>query len=747
MRRAHNSYRLTLTGILCAGVSATGLLVTPTTSMAQTDIEEVIVTARKRSESLQEVPVSVSAFASSDIAMRGSIEFGDLLQSIPNVTSGNGLQIRGIGYNTRNIGIEAGATVYVDGVFTGRPPSFNQNLADVESVEVLRGPQGALFGKNSIAGVVSITTVAPKLGEFSGSVLGSLGYQTSVTHEQLGRGQATVNIPVSEKSALRITAEHYDDNGYGTNRFDNSLYNQVEQTTVRAAYRWDISDDIQIVLRGNYSGSRSNVPFPEPISGIDPQTRPPRQIIAPGPFTAIDDTAALQRTYLRGGSATLTYDINEALTLASITAYAEVENPTNGGFDNSPRNNYETDFFNSDKHFTEEIRATGRVGKLDYVAGVFYLNQKTFQENIGIFGVDLVIPGIVPGGVKQFFDPTGEIETESVAGYLDVIYNLTEAFQLEVGGRMNYEKKDFAFQVKSTVPLIFWEVPPGTDSASDTDFSPTIGLRYHIADGIMAYGRYAKGYKSGGWNADFISRVPGAQPPTIQGLYFEPENAATFELGLKTDFADGKVTANLAAFYTDFSNLQVNQFNGVNLEQAGNQLSVTSNAGKATIKGFEVEGTWRPTTKLQLSAGVGHQEATYDRFDNAGGIGVSAAGKDFQNVPEWTGNASAQYAHPLVSGASIRARADYAYIGSRFGDVLNTSTFENPSYSVANARIGYVAPDERWQVYLWSNNITNRSGIENVSRDTFAVAQAADPVRLAVYQRPRTVGIEARINF
>jgi iron complex outermembrane receptor protein len=726
----------------CIGISA-AVSTFPVTVQAQeqeqAQVEEVIVSARKRDESVQDTPVSVTAFTATELSMRGAFNATDLFRSVPNVTAGNDLQIRGIGYSTRNIGIEGGATIYVDGVYTGRPFTFNQSLMDLRSLEVLRGPQGTLFGKNSIAGVINITTQLPSFDEFSGTAL------LSYANDEISREQLTLNMPVSDRAAFRVNLMHDEDGGYIRNLFNGRDLQQHENSGGRAAFRWAATDSLELTLRGSYFEVQFEPRDVETFDGVDPQTPPPRAINAPGPFTTVEDSPSDHWIKLKGASATLEYRLNDAFTLTSITGYEKNERLRSEGQDNSARNMIEIDFVDRQEHFTQELRGAGAVGKLDYVAGLFYFHQDSFQDNRGILGTDFAIPGLIPGGIRKVIDPLATIVTRSYAAFADVTYALTDALELEIGARVNREEKDFDFEVTTDAPALFYVVPHDTDSSSDTDFSPTAGVRYRFNDDTMVYARYAKGYKSGGWNADFASTTPGVPAPTVQSLRFEAEEAATVELGMKAGFPDAAAVLNVAVFYTDFSNLQVAQFNGINLEQGG-QLAQTDNAGQATIKGAEVEASWLPVDSLRLSAGVGYLDAVYDRFDNAGGAGVSAAGKRISLVPRWTANASGQYSYTLSNGGQWRVRSDFSYVGERFGDAMNTAVRHNPSYWVANARIGYAAPDEKWQVYLWSNNVTDREYIQSVSIDQFAIVRS-QPVKTVSFGRPITYGIEFQASF
>lgn len=706
-------------------------------------VTDIVVTARRREESIQNVPVSVTAFSSQALESRNAREVDDLLGTIPNVNATDGLQIRGIGYNTRNIGIEAGATVYVDGVYTGRPSTYNQDLADVASVQVLRGPQGTLYGKNSIAGVIAISTKLPEF-DFEGHGRVDFG------NRDRRRVDLTVNVPLADNLAIRTSASKSSINGWIKDLINDQVFGGSENTTFRTALRWDPTPDLQIVLRADHqkiwSNPREGAVDGETLLGDDPQYAPPRPIVAPGKYTTVEDTRTNGTTVMEGGSLTIEYSASSALKITSITGYRYNKSRIFEGEDSSALNEIEVDFSDEQKQLTEELRASGSVGRLDYVAGFYYFNQKSSQHNKGILGTDFAIPPLgIPAGADKIIDPAARINTDSVAAFVDLTYELTDKLELTAGGRLNKEKKNFAFKITSDAPALFYVVPFDTDSFTQSDFSPTFGVRYHVTRDIMTYFRYAKGYKSGGWNADFISTSPGGTAPTVPSLRFGAENAETYEIGAKTSWFNHHVVLNGSVFQTNFDNLQVAQFFGINID-SGSPLSVTGNAGKARIKGFELETTVIPFEGLTLSGGVGYLDARYLVFNNVDGKGANANGNRMVGVPDWTGNASIIYSYPLANGGKITARGDYQSISARTGDPLNDPLRRSPGSWSANARLTYAAPDDRWQLSLFGSNIFDRHNAILYGIQQFAVDQNY-PVRTVNYAEPRTYGVSLEFNF
>ena len=713
---------------------------------AQQVLEEITVTARKRSESLQETPISVTAFSADDIDERGARSFVDVLTFIPNVSTTNGLQIRGISYNQRNVGIEAGAGVYVDGVLTGRAQTFDQDLTDIERVEVLRGPQGTLFGKNSIAGAVNIVTRLPSQ-EFEGRALVDVGNQ------ERRRGELMLNTPLGDAAALRVSGFYSSLGGYIRNMFDGDEYGRTDSRGARMALLIDPTPDLRVVLRADYLRELERTPWPESGSGVDPQRPPPRPVVAPGPYTSMFNLLPEQRRELKGFSGTVEYQINETMSFTSITAYRRNTDADRSDEDNSALDRISIDWKDEQKQTTQEFRLTGTAwSRVDYVAGLYYFKQDAFTQHTGNLGADFAIPipggFLVPPGMQKPITPRGDIDTEAYAAFFDTTIAVTDKLDVLAGLRYTEEDKDIVFGINTSTEALplFYPVPTGTDSSSDSDLSPTIGLRYQFSDELNAYVKYAKGFKSGGWNADFVSRTPGGTAPIVPSFFFEPEEAAAYEVGFKAELFDRRLRLNTAVFYTDYTNLQVAQFFGINLEDDGGALAVTANAGSATIKGVELEVAAQPSDTLSVSAGVGYQSAEYDDFANIDGVGGNASGKRFAGVPRLTGNASVSYALPLQSSAQIKTRIDYSYRGSGYGDVQNTPRLETAGFGIVNARLGYASPDERWEATLWARNLLDKEYVQAKANEAFAVVQSS-PVTTYSYGRPRTYGLEIQVNF
>jgi iron complex outermembrane receptor protein len=743
MRAGHTHLAAALACITGASLPVADGVAQTTTQQV---LEEVTVTARKRSESLQETPISVTAFSADELGERGARSFVDVLTFIPNVSTTNGLQIRGISYNQRNVGIEAGAGVYVDGVLTGRAQTFDQDLTDIERVEVLRGPQGTLFGKNSIAGAVNIVTRLPS-PEFEGRALVDVGNQ------ERRRGELMLNTPLGDAAALRVSGFYSGLGGYIRNMSDGEDYARHDSRGGRAALLIDPTSSLRVVLRADYLKELERTPWPESSRGEDSQRPPPRPIVAPGPYTTMFNLIPEQRRELKGISGTFEYQINERLSFTSITAYRENSDADRSDEDNSALDRISIDWMDEQQQTTQEFRLSGNVGtRVDYVAGLYYFQQDAFTQHTGNLGADFAIPipggFLVPPGMRKPITPRGDIDTESYAAFVDATISLTDRLDLLAGLRYTEEDKDIVFGINTSAAALplFYPVPTATDSSSDSDLSPTVGLRFRISDELNTYAKYAKGFKSGGWNADFVSRAPGGTAPTVPSFYFEPEEAVAYEVGFKAELFDRRLRLNTAVFYTDYTNLQVAQFFGINLEDDGGALAVTANAGSATIKGVELEVAAQPSDALSISAGLGYQSAKYDDFANIDGVGGNASGREFAGVPKLTGNASVSYALPLQSSAQIKTRLDYSYRGSGYGDVQNTQRLETAGFGLVNARLGYVSPGERWEATLWARNLLDKEYVQSKANEAFAVVQSS-PVTIYSYGRPRTYGLEIEVKF
>ena len=611
-------------------------------------LDEIVVTATKRKENLVDVPMTITAVSQDDIEKRNAVKVADLITVLPNVSLLEGGQtesnpiIRGIASNTRNAGVESGVSVYIDGVYTGRPETFNQNLEDVRSIEVLQGPQGTLFGKNSIAGAINVNTNDP-VYDWSASAKITVGNLDTLDLN------AIVNVPVvNDHVAFRASLFSNERDGYVKNALGGPDLGSRDIWGGRAKLLLEGESKLRAVVSFDYSDEDSVYYVGEPQSGLAQTVAPPQPLTSPGPFTIDEDPGRYKQTYW-GTSLAVSLGDASGFEVTSISAFRYNRSLLEFGQDWTPAERILISFFDKQTQFSQELRLTSpKSDSVNYIAGLYFYDQQSDSAHVGIIGRDFSVPplGIFPGP-RGFATPLADVRTRSYAAYIDGSVNITPQLSLFGGVRVTHEEKKLDFQVTTDArssPL-FYTIPLQKDKRKQTDFSPTIGIKYELTDNANVYAKVSRGYKSGGWNVDFVGRS-AAPPPTVQQLRFEPENVTNYEIGLKGAFLDRRLRVGLSAFHMDYSNLQVTQFFGFN---GG---SVTSNAATAKIDGVSLDVTAKLGETTTVGAVFGYNDARYDKYPGAGAGGEAADGNRL-NGPSTTAGANLTQDIILAGGGKI----------------------------------------------------------------------------------------------
>jgi iron complex outermembrane receptor protein len=707
---------------------------TPPTEEQATTIEEVIVTARRRSETLREVPVSISVLSGADAETRGLARIKDIAASVPNFTisdagstnSSTTIVVRGISSNARNAGFEAGVGVYVDGVFTGRPSSFNQDLVDIERIEVLRGPQGTLYGKNTIAGAVNITTVKPGY---------DLGGQATLEAGNYGLlvARAAVNVPlIDETLAARLSAFTKSRDGYVLNLFNGQHYNDEGAVGGRLQLRWDPAEYARFNASFDALDEDRTLSFPETLD--DPS--------APGVRTTINDFNPTETRNLWGASVMGDFDLPNGDVLSFITAYRYARTDVANDNDNTAADLLSVAFLDTQRQFSNELRlVSGPDRRLAYALGLYMYDQQADAVHSGIFGTAFPLTG----GGRVSIDGVAAVATRSYAAYADLQYDLTSRLSLLGGVRLTHEQKRLQYrQDGALLPgVIFEPIPTLTDRISDNDLSVTARARYKFSPTVVGYARYATGFKSGGWNADFIGSAPIAAARASGNLRFdagdidfEPESVANYELGLKGDWFRRRLSANLAVFFMDYRDLQVSQFLGVL-----NGGTVITNAGRAEISGVELEMNATPHPDLQLNLSLGYLDATFEEYDNCT-VGIpSCAGNRLPDAPEISASAGAEYTFSGWSFANVTARVEATYRDSVFATPTNIQRLSIDGYTLLNASVNFQPTGQNWSFGIWGRNLTDEDHLVGVADDDLLGTGRT----FGGYGPPRTFG--ARLQY
>jgi len=717
----------------------------PAASADRFSIDEITVTARKRSESLQQAPVAVSAFTTAALEDRSINDTVSLTSFVPNLNSTTGLSggshanyfIRGVGQIDHVATVDSGVSLYLDGIYLGRANGANLSTLDVERIEVLRGPQGTLFGKNTLGGAIHVITAKPG-EEFAGvasAVVGSRDW---------AEFRGWVNVPLEDNLFARISLNAKSQDGWATRIGDGEVFGDRESISGRARVLWIPSETVEVDLSFDISHGRGTS---NPISlagigslGFYPPDFNQDDYIPENPYTTYAGFEAGNDIDVWGLSGTVNWDVADNVSLKSITAYRTLKQITGNDFDGSPIFGIDQIQATDQWQFSEELQLSGLSfeGKLNWMLGLFY-----FKEN-----VDQAIP-------IHLFTPTAlnqvnYLDIENIAGFGQATLQLTNQFSITAGARHTYEKKEQTInnfflaareQLLSRKLSDFIHTPasgrgfetiPSTDlQESWTSFTPKVSLDFQVNDEVLAYASFSKGFKGGGFN--------GRPTGTNEFLAYDPERLNSWELGLKSEWFERRLRFNAAAFYNDYSDIQL-----LVLRQSGDgALSIfTQNAAKAELYGLEVESVALLAPGLEFNLGLGYLHNKYKKLD-PGTVDVGVGyGDKLPQAPKWSISAGLQYEYFVEGFGTITPRVDYSYKTKYYFFAANNPLDVQDSLSLVNARLTYTSLNEAWSVSLFANNLFDKfyyAQREDV-RDAFDVA-------LNWPAQPRVFGMEAKFNF
>ena len=676
-------------------------------------LEEVVVTAQKRAQSLQDVPIAISAFTSDDLDRINSATLADLQYSTPNLTvSPNGrsnasIGIRGVSDFSRNPGYDNRVGVYVDGLFVGRSAAANQATLDLERIEVLRGPQGTLFGKNTVAGAISLTTKAPS-NEFYGFVKAEIGNYSrqSVT--------AMVNAPLTDNLFAKVMINDTQRDGHVKNLFTGGDLNGLDDQSIRLQLRYE----------GESTSATFSVDQDErkaPFHGREALVNAPAY--APAPYEVRFDEPQRQDIELEGMGLVIDHELSNGMSFSSLTGYRKTDF----------KNNAEEDYTDSQVITSPYSRVTSSLGEvseqtsqefrwvsptndsLDYTFGLYYFDQ-TNESNSSA----ALLGGVVSVQVPATVDVT------SYAAYIHGNVSISEKLQFTGGVRYTYEEKDVQFDITDTTGLFI--NASYNDSFSTDDISPKLGLNYFMTDDTMVYVSYGRGFKSGGWNVDFVS--------TLEQLAFDDESVNSAEIGIKTTLWDGRARVNLAYYDAQYDDFQVRQFVETS---AGSTVATITNAGEVTTTGIEADIEILLTDNITLWATYGDTDSTFDKFKNGGGAGIDFDGNKLADAPETTYSVALEARVPMASGEVV-AQIDYNYRDDFYTNPNNAAINTVQSYDLTNARIGYEPASGNWSVHAWVKNLSDNDDIIYASRSFLGLPRGT-------YMEPRMTGLTVKYNF
>ena len=723
-------------------------------------VPDVVVTAQKRSENVQSVPLSIVAKTGAQLTQAGVSNVEDLQRIVPDLTfvniaqaSGVAIRIRGFG-TSANSSVDSDAAAYVDGVFIPRPGAILSSFLDVSNVEVLRGPQGTLFGRNSAMGAVAITTNSPNLKHTAGEISLSDG-SYGATH--VG---GMVNLPISDTFGIRVAGFGETFGGYFKNALDGRTFGGHDTDAGRFSAKWEITPNLTWVGRVDYAqttGDGFN------LSQVDTSSLTAAQItsftahlggpantptLAAGPsFTAnqrLDNPSINDKQ--SGVSSDLTWNINDGYSLRLIDSFRSwKDTQVDGDIVFTPldllnrRGAFSSD---SQSHELQFLSPKDKLlgGRLDYVAGLYFFGERYATTAVASLGSQYctnVLPlagkaALVPlclaspqaNASTVLFNQT----TYSVAAYAQANFKITDTLTLTLGGRESEDKKNASFSSVDANPLAALVGLAENDpplAIKTTKPTWRANLSWQITPRVMTFASVSTGYKAGGFgNAANTGSEPGTPAGLVAQRTFQPETTTDYELGIKSTFFARRLLVNADIFQTDLENFQDRSFNGYGF--------IIQNLGNIRARGFELDSQAQPIDHIKVDLSAAYLDSIYTADHKAPGLpGCSAAvlnscvgyetivggnptvqdltGHTPDFAPKWQANAALEYdSSPFMGGHTLQVRGDVSYVGSMY-----TTNDDNPqsivgSHTLFGARINLISPDKSWTLSAYGENLTDQ---------------------------------------
>lgn len=745
---------------------------------APTDDGDIIITARRREESLQDAPVAVTVLSGASLERQQIVGTTELDQVAPNLQfatygtlTGNNsaaqVFIRGIGQTDATPAVDPGVGLYIDDVYMGRSVGGAMEFRDIASVQVLRGPQGTLFGRNTIGGAVLLTSNQPGAG--AGNTV-----RVGVGSDSLFEAFGAFDIPLGGQFSARASGGYRTRDGYVTRLVDGVDLGDENSWTGQLALRWQPSEALTFTLRGDYAHEDENgspfvflaineravfvaaqsaaagcpgATFPPPFVPSTPtrDVRCGNDAQALGPFTNGGTYPASSSLENYGVSFVAEWDVSEALTLKSITSRRHLAWTGTRDADNTPLLILHTNYDSESDQFSQELQALVEVGRLRGVIGGYFFDEDSFDR--------LIVPLGNPG--TSYDTQRISMESRAWAAFTQWTFDVTDRLSLTAGIRYTDETKSLQGILFNVAPATapepaipttlcpFNGAPPTqvrclfiTTNNFERSFSATTGsasVQYRFSPAFMTYLSWSQGFKSGGFNQRYNAAPPGNQP-----ISFAPERAETFELGFKTNPAR-RMRFNVALFTTSYDDIQLTYRLGV--------VPLLFNAGAATIRGAEFEFEWQPVDDFRLDASVGRLDTEFDSIINPPPFGtvtptaVATLTSRLPFTPEWTAHLGASYTFRFGGGWRLTPRVDLSYTGDQFFDAGNSPEIAQDDVTVLNA--GLTLEYRRWRLALNVYNLTDELyPVAGTSSQSTASGYAE-----IIYARPRNVTLSASFSF
>ncbi|HET7810912.1 MAG TPA: TonB-dependent receptor [Steroidobacteraceae bacterium] len=745
-------------------------------------LESVVVTARRREESLQDIPVAVTALNADELERQQVVSTTDLDKIAPNLQfhsygtlTGNNsaaqVFIRGIGQTDATPAVDPGVGIYIDDVYMGRSVGGAMDFRDIASVQVLRGPQGTLFGRNTIGGAVLITTNAP--GEGAGNSV-RLGVGDDSLYELYG----AFDLPLSDTWSARISLGGRQRDGYVKRAFDGKDLGDENMYTGQLGVRWKPSEDLSFTLRADYTNEDENGspfvframneaatfvgaasqaagcpnmldPLPPPVLVgplADPRCGNDAQAL--GNFTNGGTYPASSTLENRGVSLVVDWHVNDVFGIKSITADRRLNWTGTRDADNTPLLILHTNYDSKSDQFSQELQALIDTDRADGVFGLYYFDEDSFDR--------LLVPLGNPG--TSYDTQRVSMDDKAWAAFTEWTFKVTDAFSVSAGVRYTDETKGLQATMFNVSPATAAEPPaptalcpfagpPPTQTGClfittdrfERDFSATTksaSAQYRFNEHVMTYLSWSDGFKSGGFNQRYNAAPPGNAP-----ISFDPETAETWEIGFKLDPTDN-LRLNIALFSSDYDDIQMTYRLGV--------VPLLFNAGVASIDGGEVELDWAPTEDFRLDMSLGYLDAGFDSITPPPPFGpvtptaTATLDSSLPFTPEWQGHLGASYGFHVGGSWTLTPRVDVSYTASQFFDAGNSIEIaQTDDVTLLNASLTLASDDDKWRFMLSGVNLTDELyPVAGTSSLTTASGYAE-----IIYARPLSWSLTATWSF
>ncbi|MEO0438901.1 MAG: TonB-dependent receptor [Pseudomonadota bacterium] len=692
---------------LCIALATLTTQAYPAFAQSQGVLEEVIVTAQKRSESAQGVPISITALSGDAVEKQNILSATDLEKFTPGLripqqdSAKTFINIRGVGSKKFDVGSSGSVGVFTDEVYLPRFSGADIGFLDIERVEVLKGPQGTLFGRNTIAGAISSWTRKPSF-ESEGFLEGGVSNKSSY----LVRG--AVNGTLSDAIAARVSFGQQDTGGFQTNTLTGSTDDR-STTTARLQLSWDVDETLNLLTFLQYNNRQQDALLQRSFAATEDSQQIFPLLARPG-LEVFDNGD--RRDYPLSSDGDFEYDTwmgyvraekeFDDFQLVSLTSYIQGDGLTLVDFDLTEAE-VGTSLFDEDYDtFSQEFRVVGD----QWIIGAYYFLDDAysdyeftwFQDSIfGFFGQD---------GLRQ--NGPIDIETEAYALFGEYQLDLSDKWTLKLGGRYSIDQIEFE--------RIGFSIPPGqsepivdytfSDSERWTSFDPKISFTYQLTEDAIAFASYNEGYKAGGTQFTATNIIVAMQT-------FDPEELSSYELGFKSELLDRTLRINGSLFYYEYEDLQVQTVN-VNLTD-GIPVAFTSNAAESDIKGLELDLTWLPSQGLSVRLAYAYLDSQYNEF--FGPAGQDFSGNPLPVSPEHTVIATLEYATPVAGGWLLDLGTDWTWTDEfNFEPDTNDPFTAQDAYAIGSVRASLLSPSEQWLLSLFINNVTDEDYFANKNR-------------------------------